>query len=205
MGTTLKMNTPAIKKLVGGNTELQRNLDNIFTQYCNKVAKALDQTHRTLYKRGVDLWFKSSGGRIDGKPRNAKFTKEITQRKGFVNIVSIADPVPYKTAGLEKWISRHADETLNETSVPAGASTWPDLDTLKLNYHFNEGFVGLPELFRRPHGTMTSDKPNFHNGKPYWTNIYFKKGKGENLKDYLLNDYYVKQGQKVFNSFLKAK
>lgn len=202
MGTTLSMNTKEARMLIGNNKELQKFYDNFLTRLCNAAAKALDTTHRIIYERGVNLWY--GDGAIDGKPLKATFRKEITQTRGRVEIRSIATPTPYITPGLAKWMDRHLDEPLHESSVPKGVSTWDDFDTLKLHYSFEEGFTGLPKIFRRrPVGGTKGIKSG---GRVYWFNPNFKKGKnGVNLRDYLINDYYVKQAKKIFNQHFKFK
>ncbi len=201
MGTTLSMNTKSMKGIIGGDKELQKYFDNFLTRFCNAAMRALEQTHKTIYKRGVDLWY--GGNAVDGKPLKATFTKSVKQTRGRVELRSIATPTPYITPGLSKWMKSHLGTPLNESSAPEGASTWDDFDTLKLHYAFEEGFTGLPKVFR--HKPSYGGKSFVSGGRMYWYNSRYKEGRnGVNLKDYLINDYYVKQSKKVFNKYFNS-
>lgn len=202
MGTTLSMNTKYAKSIINGDGEIQKEFDNYLTRLCNACARALDKTHRIIYKRGVNLWY--GGNAIDGKPLDATFKTSVTQHNGRVVIKSIATPTPYKTPGLVRWMDVHLNTQLNETNPPSGASTWDDFDTLKLHYAFDEGFTGLPKIFR--HKPQGGAKGFYSGGIQYWYNPNFKMGRnGINLYDYLINDYYVKQAKKVFNKNFNFK
>lgn len=207
--TTITMNDKVTRGVIDGDKDLQKFFNNVASQYARKIANALDLTHKKLYPKGIELWYKGAKD-IDGKPDKVSFRKEIKQHGRWIKIRSIATPQPYITPGLHSWINRHAGKELSDHIATMNCiENYDDFNTLKLHYAFDMGYTGLPPFFRRPPIEKKDGKgykiiPIYMNGETWYRNNLFQKGaQGKNLRDYLMKSYYVKQGRKVFNTYCK--